>query len=321
MRPFRLLFITHLFKPRHNSGSESYLLNLIKYLQSKGNICRVLLYPSPGIERPTRMYVYEGIDVVPFKDGELRDHYSWAERIFCHLAYTTMTIKMAAMFKKPVYHITHTSVETEVIRDGNLPVRIIYNSQQAARELDYPHPSIVLQPFVNPDQFDIGRSPEPNKFITLINLTPNKGGNFFAELALKMPSKKFLGMKGSYGHQVTPDLPNVTYLDSGPNIMQVYEQTRILLMPSKAESWGMTAREAMCSGIPVICTDLPGLRENCGDAAIYLPLDNIDAWIAEIKRLDNKKTYLSVSEKCKNRASKSDPNELTALDQFLTIAR
>jgi hypothetical protein len=91
-----------------------------------------------------------------------------------------MTIKMAAMFKKPVYHITHTSIEADVIRDGHLPVRIIYNSHQTAKELDYPHPSIVLHPVVNPERFDIGRSPEKNKYIALVNLTENKGPNLFS---------------------------------------------------------------------------------------------------------------------------------------------
>ena len=32
-------------------------------------------------------------------------------------------------------------------------------------------------------------------------------------------------------------------------------------MPSDYESWGRTATEAMCSGIPVICSEANGLKK------------------------------------------------------------
>ena len=49
---------------------------------------------------------------------------------------------------------------------------------------------------------------------------------------------------------------------------------RALLMPSFAEGYGMPVAEALSVGTPVICSDLPALREAGGEAPDYLsPLD------------------------------------------------
>jgi glycosyltransferase involved in cell wall biosynthesis len=49
-----------------------------------------------------------------------------------------------------------------------------------------------------------------------------------------------------------------------------------VLLPSFAEGFGMPVTEALALGTPVICSDLPALREAGGDAADYIhPLDGI----------------------------------------------
>jgi glycosyltransferase involved in cell wall biosynthesis len=85
--------------------------------------------------------------------------------------------------------------------------------------------------------------------------------------------------------------------------------TRILVMPSKYESWGMTATEAMCYGIPVISTETLGLKENCGLAGIYIKnRDDIKEWVNAIIKLDEEKNYKSASRKARNRAKEQDSN-------------
>ena len=167
----------------------------------------------------------------------------------------------------------------------------------------------------------------------------------FRQIAEAMPDRKFLGVIGSYDNPGPKGLdqttivksmpPNVTIIPNSPDILSVYRRTRLLLMPSDYESWGRTATEAMCNGIPVICTPTEGLQENCGEAATYIgcqiegdpgsaqvAIGRVNDWVKAIKRHDNKSFYHEKSVLCKRRAAELDPlKELERLEEFIVNAR
>lgn len=58
---------------------------------------------------------------------------------------------------------------------------------------------------------------------------------------------------------------------------------RAVLMPSRAEGYGMPVAEALALGTPVICSDLPALREVGGCVPDYLPAEDAEAWLAAVK--------------------------------------
>lgn len=61
----------------------------------------------------------------------------------------------------------------------------------------------------------------------------------------------------------------------------------LFLFPSHYESFGIAVLEALAVGVPVICSDLPALREVAGDAASFVPTFDASQWIAALTRLMN----------------------------------
>ena len=323
----RILASIHLYPPVHNCGSEWMLHNIFKYLVSKGHHCRVILHQSE-MHKVNCPYIYEGVEVFG-ATGDI-GAYTWANILITHLDFTQYTIIMAKMANRPLVHFVHNDIPYSSIQGSFAETYIAYNSQWIADKLAYQWPSIVMPPPCDVAYYDTGE--QEREYITLISLNKNKGAEIFYGIAAAMPDKKFLGVIGSYDAQTIIDMPNVEIVTNSPDILSTYRRTRILLMPSAYESWGRTATEAMCSGIPVICTPTPGLKENCGDAAIYIgtPLDNpepgepavdrgtVAEWVAAIRALDNPDNYKKYSQLCKARALALDPQkDYENFEQFL----
>lgn len=321
-----ILFSIHLYPPTHLCGAEFVAHNTAKYLISKGHNVKVLLHQAShyGIKH---VYDYEGVTVFPPSANVTEDLMMWADVLFTHLDYTQWTVGIGGVYRKPVVHFVHNTHKYEPILHAHRTQYIVYNSEWAKGELGYKWPGMVMRPPCDWRQYDIEKDTEKNEYITLINLDKNKGGHILKEIAKRMPDRKFLGVKGSYsepakdGQQL--DQPgNVVIHEKTTDIKSIYAKTRVLIMPSKYESWGRTATEAMCSGIPVISSGTPGLRENCGEAGIYVERENIDEWVKAIKRLDDKKTYQKASVKARERSRELDPiKELEAFENWLSFVR
>jgi glycosyltransferase involved in cell wall biosynthesis len=311
----RILYSIHLYPPKHNCGGEWMIHHINKFLISRGHHVRVILHQA-GQHNVKTPYDFEGVEV--FAPSETTYAYDWANVLITHLDYTQWTIQMGQILQKPVINIIHNDTPYQSIQTALRQNFIVYNSKWLKDKLNYKWPSMIMRPPCDRDYYDLCDDPKKNEYITLINLSENKGGEQFYEIASRLPKKKFLGVMGSYDPQIEKDLPNVRIVSNMVDIRPVYKQTRILLMPSEYESWGRTATEAMCSGIPVISSGTPGLRENCGAAGIYLDRLDIDKWVKEIKRLDDFRYYNQVSDKCRERSAELDPkNDLNEFENFL----
>ncbi|HUG10915.1 MAG TPA: glycosyltransferase [Opitutaceae bacterium] len=72
---------------------------------------------------------------------------------------------------------------------------------------------------------------------------------------------------------------------SDAQIRALYRRALCLVYPSLAEGQGLPPLEALACGRPVICTDLPVLRETCGDSATYVGLRDAEGLASEIDAL------------------------------------
>ena len=50
----------------------------------------------------------------------------------------------------------------------------------------------------------------------------------------------------------------------------LYSQAVAYVFPTLSEGFGLPPLEAMAAKLPVVCSDIPVLREVCGDAALYI---------------------------------------------------
>ena len=96
------------------------------------------------------------------------------------------------------------------------------------------------------------------EYITFVNPTRTKGGDVVEMLARKYPNKKFMIVKGGYYPHLQEfarykKLTNCHIVDNTNDIIKnVYSKTKILLAPSRYETFGMCAAEVQAMGIPCI---------------------------------------------------------------------
>jgi hypothetical protein len=286
-----------LYYPNHCSGAEATARDLFKALIDAGHEVRINVDSG-------RVEEFEGIKITRYnlinnEKKHLLDLYKWCDVVYTHLGSIGFVdnITTFALNKPVVYYAHNSHRSSSVARRKHFSV--VYNSEWVYKELK-PHYGnrydLICSPIVNFD--NLSKSKKGDK-ITLINANDNKGGGVFREIARRMPKEKFLIVKGSYGEQLLLDLPdNVEVVENTPNISEVYEQTKILLMPSLYESFGRTAIEASWLGIPVIACPTKGLTESLGtEYGNFVLRNDLDGWVNEINRIN--KNYKAESEKAK----------------------
>ena len=68
-------------------------------------------------------------------------------------------------------------------------------------------------------------------------------------------------------------------------LRSVYAGADLFAFPSRHEGFGLPVLEAMAQGTPVVCGDIPALREVSGGAARLVPPGDVDAWEAALREL------------------------------------
>ena len=296
------------------------LHTIVKYLQSEHD-CTVVCKNAP------EAYEYDGVEVLPRNTSLIRS----ADLVICQLD----VVKEALILRcnKPLIWIMHNTFHYPTVQD-NPQIGVVYNSQTAKEMKQWANDGFVLPPPIDYDYF----AGEHGECITIINCNENKGGKIVHEIAKRMPHLKFLQVLGSYGTQYisTDDkqpiinmdnyairyglgaLTNVEVIENTADIRSIYKRTKVLLMPSEYESWGMVATEAMCSGIPVIAAPTFGLKENLGNSGIFVERNDINAWCMEIEKLQGKKEYTEASDKAMKRAKElTNPSKLKEFAEWV----
>lgn len=224
-----------------------------------------------------------------------------ADVVLSHAGDGGYGLGVARQVRRPAVRMVHGHGHGQV---GD-PALAVFNSAALLDLSGYTGPAIVCHPPVHPDDWPTDR--RDAEAVTLVNLSRDKGIKTAWRMAERQPARHFLGVRGGYGEQVRPRARNFEVIPTVRDMRPVYLRTRVLLMPSVFESWGMVGVEAMASAIPVIAHPTPGLEESLGAAGIFVDREDIDGWVAALDALDDPDAYAAASARARRRAEDLDP--------------
>ena len=129
-----------------------------------------------------------------------------------------------------------------------------------------------------------------NRYVTMVNPCAVKGISIFLGLAESFPHVEFAAIP-TWGTTAADDaalrkLPNVTILPPVDDIHRVMAQTRVALVPSLwAEARSRIILEAMVRGIPVLASDVGGLKEAKLGVDYLLPVTPVARYQSRVDHL------------------------------------
>jgi glycosyltransferase involved in cell wall biosynthesis len=300
--PMNILFVVHGYTDTMGSGAERMVQTMSEFFVKRGHKVTV------GVKR-NAVDLMNGVKLEKVNTKAFNDAAKRFDVVVSHLDLTGYAQDLARDNRKPFFWICHNTIDYPLIRKRPKHAYVIYNSEWAKAAMEYPCEHFVLPPPSDYRQWDDGLDHYDQPYITLVNHNLNKGGAIFIKIAKAMPERQFLAVAGSYDVQIyDKNVPNITYIEQQKDMSEVYGKSRVVLMPSEYESWGLVACEAGSAGIPVIACRTSGLWENMLESGVYVDdRKNIDQWVEKIKMLDDKKVYSEVSKKIRERMREQDP--------------
>ncbi|GAA1209354.1 glycosyltransferase family 4 protein [Prauserella alba] len=185
----------------------------------------------------------------------------------------------------------------ELVRRGAARANVICTPTEAvadavAERLDVDRGKIVVTPLGVDAGWFTGRPPSPrtrqrlglpSRYLLFAGAPgPRKGLNWLLEAHAADPSLPPLVFAGPGGFPRGERRHHVGYL-SDVDLQRVVAGASALVLPSRDEGFGLPVLEAMACDTPVVCTDVPALREVSGGLAHLVPYGDVGALASELR--------------------------------------
>lgn len=133
--------------------------------------------------------------------------------------------------------------------------------------------------------FALDRSSIEPYLLYVATLHPHKNHERLLRAYARRPRRQRLvlaGMPGFHAQSVRTFIDDLQLADAvaltgwipREALYELYAHAYACVIPSTFEGFGMPVLEALASGIPTACSDIPALRESAGDAALFFdPMD------------------------------------------------
>lgn len=217
-----------------------------------------------------------------------------ASVLFGHSTLSQSTIRAARKMHLPSILAVHAPPQFggDLRRAWHAATVRLYNTKAARKNWHDPKGWLLHPPVGGPSEMPNG----PHDALTLTSSLLNKGAGRVLKLAERRHDQRFIIVE-SPAHATHGDplfWEQVDRLDNvevwprlHPNEMgKLWAETRVLLVPSRYETYGMSALEAAWHGIPSVHVDTVHVREGIGEAARLLrsmSIDELDRALTEVE--------------------------------------
>lgn len=279
-------------------------------------------------------YTLDDVQVRPITNSEISGVIDNARSVdatvlFAHSILSKVTVQAARRLKIPSVLSVHAPPRfaADLRRAWSAASVRLYNTEAARREWKDSHGWLLHPPVGRPAI--VGRLDGPHDALTLTSSLLNKGVTQTLKLAHRWPDRRFIVMR-SPAHQThgavdfddeVTRLPNVEVWDRlhPDDMSRLWAETRVLLVPSRYETYGLSALEAAWHDIPSVHVDTIHVREGIGDAARLLRSQTVDELEAAVREVE--KDYDLWSESARTRIEHlaiRERRELAAFGQGVT---
>jgi glycosyltransferase involved in cell wall biosynthesis len=172
------------------------------------------------------------------------------------------------------------------------PTRVIANAPSIADSARALRPDVVMIPSV----VDIAaiRTESTREHVLYLNPIPTRGLELAFDIAQATPALSFVFQESQLLHALDAEairlragaLPNVELRRRVADRRSLYRDARVVLLPYLVENRPRVVLEAQANAIPVVASDIPGLRDAVGPGGVLVPPDAPPAeWRAQLEGL------------------------------------
>jgi len=306
-----ILVIVELYFHKSKAGGERYLHHFLKELMKfTGCIPNVLI---PNCDEMKR---FEMEDIIINETTEDLDsclnYILECDLVITQLMVSEKVIKFSLKHEKQILWILHGYFDgfnklmeyssiCKIFNSKNVLCDFQSKTGDAGEPVEIQN-YFIIYPYTDFTKFNQFKNKEiwRREYITFVNPCMNKGVETIIELVKENPDRKFLIVEG--GYMMEEQIPYLQELRKYSNthiirntdnmIKEVYSKSRIILMISKYESYGLVASEGASMGIPIITNkETKGLLENMGKLSLGGYGKNYESYNRCIQILDNSETY------------------------------
>ena len=344
--------------PDDHSGSVQTTHTVINGLTASGHDCHMLATQPPGLKHlyatgmyrfTFRKFIPEWLDTSNGYPTRRGSEWRFAERVRNEITRLHPDVlildalrqlraldRLSARVPCPIALMIHESIEESSILElpEHYNVTYVANSPYTADNFlsASGKQAKIVPPAIDLSQYQTNRaSPQ---FVTMISPTKPKGVQTTLNLARQLADTPFLLVEGwpmpkdqwQALEMSVADLPNVTLRRSTSDMKEIYQDTKVLLVPSQVnETFGRVVVEAQISGIPVLARDVGALGWTVGKGGSTIPASAPDhEWVDALESiLNDNELYKRLSISAYNNATREEFNTrrvISAIESILMEA-